>query len=892
MSSDGSLTDEPAGREYSRVFLAVVCLVAVVFASAVLPTLAVAGGVGGSGGSGSPFPIPSQAGSAGATGSAPGDGGLSGDAASGLGALNPPDSTAVGGDRTGDANGAGGDNPFQSQDAEIHFTASSSERVYWRTGSYDSYTGTGWSADSESSPYDGGIQSTAATGETVSYAVTLEQRAAALPTVWRPATVSRESVLVTEDRSIRSARPLPAGTQYTGTSVRPTEDPAVLRASGRDYPDSVASAYTSLPSETDERLGPFVADLTADDDNPYETARTIEQWLETEKAYSLNVSREPGDDIASEFVFEMDRGYCEYFATSMAAMLRSQDIPARYVVGYAPGQRTGEEEYTVRAMDAHAWVEVYFEDVGWVRFDPTPASERQQQEREALAERGIETTPTDGGEGTPPSDATPSGETETEQPTATERQAGSYTVSLNRTATPGAVVTVTVTRDDSPVEGAGVSFNGASVGRTDGDGTVVGTVPYTRRLDITVDPPPAQASVGHPADGRLFAVADPLPQQSSNTSFELETEATLNVSITPDGRLAVVATVEDVPLRAGAVAIDGERVGTTDDTGWAAVPIPAALDNATVTVRRGSVGGEATLTGLRTEVSPQAPLALPGTDATVNATLNGEPARNATVLVNGERVTTTGADGTATIALPLTSTATVTVVQHGQRSAATVDGLLLNLAIVVAVALGVLGGVVYGARRRGITLAVLAGWLRHLGQLAVGALVAVATTVDTLLVALWTRIRLTAAHIRALVIGRASPAALLTALRAWLRDRLAAARDAADSAVGGTEPSGQPDGADTDESRLTIRSAWRRFLACLSVGRHRTRTPGELATHAVEEDGIPPGAVATLRDEFRAVEYGQRDPSDRVAAVQRAIERIEAAVEEPDEPDERTEADR
>jgi hypothetical protein len=76
----------------------------------------------------------------------------------------------------------------------------------------------------------------------------------------------------------------------------------------------------------------------------------------------------------ANFLFERKHGHCEYFASSMAVMLRSLDIPSRMVTGFRGGEYndlTGQ--YVVRASDAHSWVEAYFPGSGWISFDPTPA---------------------------------------------------------------------------------------------------------------------------------------------------------------------------------------------------------------------------------------------------------------------------------------------------------------------------------------------------------------------------------------------------------------------------------------------------------------------------------------------------------------------------------------
>jgi len=905
VSDDSPFGDVSADRDYLRVLLTAVCVVAVVLAAATLPILSPAGAQSPAE---SLVPLP---------GESPFEGGSSpGGSGGGLGALNPGGQAQVGGD-------VGGDGAFTSQSTETHFTVRSAEPAYWRTAAYGNYTGTGWTGRARPRPYDGPIPTEGMADATVSYDVQLAKSASSLPTVWRPRTVSRDDVLVTQDRAITTERALPAGTTYSATSVTPPDDPAVLRASGREYPDHIVERYTGVPASTSARIGPFTDRLTADSESPYETATIIERWLEANKNYSLNVSQPPEDDVASEFVFEMDEGYCEYFATSMAVMLRSQDIPARYVVGYSTGERTGRSEYTVRGMNAHAWVEVYFEGVGWVKFDPTPGRERLASEQQAMqnasqsyrasesgspgenfsvgtptptppateaptdgegtgaagSDTGTETSEggSDGGDATDPSGGDGAGE-----------ESDAFAVELNRTATPGAAVTATVTRDGAPIEGAAVYFNGEPVGTTGPDGTVVGTVPYEERLTVSVSAPGGEPSLSVPAvprdAGRAFAVAGPRAQQSANETFELETEAAVSVTgeTVTGGEVTVTATVDDVPVRDAAVFRNDERVATTDRRGRAAVALPKEPGEVLLTVRRGSVRGNATveLERLAVSTSPTLPLALPGAGQTVNATMGGEPVANATVELGGTPVARTGATGTATVGLPLASGATFTVSKHGQTATTTVGGLFVNAALVGVPILALLVGSVAGARRRDLSPASVLALLGAAREAAVGALVALAGACDDALSRLRERLALTAAALRDLVAGRATPAELVAALRAWLRERAAAAEDAVGDVLGtgaGTDAAAA-DG--TPAARVTVREAWARFLGHVSIRRHWTRTPGEIAAHAIERDDLPPAAVRTVRDAFRAVEYGQRDAETRVEGVEEAIRTIEATVRE------------
>ena len=105
----------------------------------------------------------------------------------------------------------------------------------------------------------------------------------------------------------------------------------------------------------------------------YDVVRNTERWLQRELRYSERVPTRayplPG------FLFEDKVGYCQQFSGAMALMLRMNGIPARVAAGFAPGiYDQATKEYRVRDLDAHSWVEVYFDDIGWVPFDPTPSA--------------------------------------------------------------------------------------------------------------------------------------------------------------------------------------------------------------------------------------------------------------------------------------------------------------------------------------------------------------------------------------------------------------------------------------------------------------------------------------------------------------------------------------
>lgn len=106
---------------------------------------------------------------------------------------------------------------------------------------------------------------------------------------------------------------------------------------------------------------------------PMERALRIQSHLQRDFKYSLDGPEKPARDPLADFLFVRKEGYCEYFASAMAVMLRTQGIPARVATGFQTGYFNDVSGlYVVRASDAHAWVEAWFEDAGWTTFDPTP----------------------------------------------------------------------------------------------------------------------------------------------------------------------------------------------------------------------------------------------------------------------------------------------------------------------------------------------------------------------------------------------------------------------------------------------------------------------------------------------------------------------------------------
>jgi transglutaminase-like putative cysteine protease len=164
---------------------------------------------------------------------------------------------------------------------------------------------------------------------------------------------------------------------YTVVSAVPavTEEQLANVASWNEVqplPESM-NVHLQLPESVSERTVQLSRELTAESESLYGKASTLERYLR-QYEYDLDVGDPPADvtDIADYFLFDLQRGYCDYYATAFIVMARSVGIPARLATGFATGRWLPEENvWLVTEAEAHSWPEVYFPDYGWIAFEPT-----------------------------------------------------------------------------------------------------------------------------------------------------------------------------------------------------------------------------------------------------------------------------------------------------------------------------------------------------------------------------------------------------------------------------------------------------------------------------------------------------------------------------------------
>ncbi|MGM0904155.1 MAG: transglutaminase domain-containing protein [Bacillota bacterium] len=145
------------------------------------------------------------------------------------------------------------------------------------------------------------------------------------------------------------------------------------------FTNYIINNYTQLPEDLPASVRELALEITEGKENWFDKVDAVENYFQSNGFVydQVNVAvPEEGEDYVAQFLFETKRGYCDNFSTSMAVLLRTLDIPTRWVKGYTSGDYvrvldSGNRMYEVTNNHAHSWVEVYFPEVGWVPFEPT-----------------------------------------------------------------------------------------------------------------------------------------------------------------------------------------------------------------------------------------------------------------------------------------------------------------------------------------------------------------------------------------------------------------------------------------------------------------------------------------------------------------------------------------
>ncbi|MBA2948622.1 transglutaminase TgpA family protein [Streptomyces himalayensis] len=162
------------------------------------------------------------------------------------------------------------------------------------------------------------------------------------------------------------------GAQYDVKSliVQPTAEQLAVAPAP---PSDLKREFTRVPGSLPPVVAATARQVTRGGANDYERAVELQDWFAYEGGFTYDTQVQAGSGSAAIARFlKQKEGFCVHFSFAMAAMARTLGIPARVAVGFTPGSPETDDSMSVGLRDAHAWPELYFEGVGWTRFEPTP----------------------------------------------------------------------------------------------------------------------------------------------------------------------------------------------------------------------------------------------------------------------------------------------------------------------------------------------------------------------------------------------------------------------------------------------------------------------------------------------------------------------------------------
>ncbi len=257
---------------------------------------------------------------------------------------------------------------------------------HWRALSYNIYTGRGWALSEEREeelPANTPIELPPAAAQvelhqTVNWVLDdrITRYTLGLPRQFdQPTTVFWRGLT---DLS-RVQRAPDESSQYQLISQLATAVPDQLRQMGGGdsfaaaVPPIILARYTSLPESVPARVHELAQEVAGSQTTAYDQARALELFLR-QYPYSLDVELPPKDvDPVDFFLFDLQKGYCDYYASAMAVMARSLGLPARIAVGFLAQPADANGVQTIYQISGHSWAEIYFPEYGWIEFEPTAA---------------------------------------------------------------------------------------------------------------------------------------------------------------------------------------------------------------------------------------------------------------------------------------------------------------------------------------------------------------------------------------------------------------------------------------------------------------------------------------------------------------------------------------
>lgn len=258
--------------------------------------------------------------------------------------------------------------------------------AYWQEAVYTTFSGTTWSAaHGPAYPYDvgefahqffppdvGGFPTTTWTG---SFTI-LQDGGKSRIVVYTGTPVEMDSASSLTPGTVYPDRDQvnsPGYSYYNLTMQVPDINWLAVAAATSAPAPAVLAPDLQLPASLSPKVAALARSATQGARSPWQQAEDIKTYLDQHEHYSYDFKAAPSVDAVNQFLFVTHAGYCDQFSTAFIMMMRSLGVPARWVVGYAPGTwQPRYHDYLIRAVDAHSWAQIYVAPYGWIPIDPTP----------------------------------------------------------------------------------------------------------------------------------------------------------------------------------------------------------------------------------------------------------------------------------------------------------------------------------------------------------------------------------------------------------------------------------------------------------------------------------------------------------------------------------------
>ena len=259
-------------------------------------------------------------------------------------------------------------------DVEV-FRVSSDTESYWRLTVLPEFDGETWRVPESELEYIGDLAGRTPEGREIRQEIEVRALGGSfVPVAPEPTQASSpaDELRWSEALGALFARTeLAPGDRFEIVSRSPDHSAQELRAATTDDPPG--AGYTDLPSAAPAILAETAKAITADAGTDYDRLLMLQRWFQTEFEYSLEVQAGHGYS-AIEGLLRTRVGHSEHFASAFAVLARTLGAPSRVAVGFTPGELRPDGWYSVSNRHAHVWPEIWFNGLGWVPFEPTPAS--------------------------------------------------------------------------------------------------------------------------------------------------------------------------------------------------------------------------------------------------------------------------------------------------------------------------------------------------------------------------------------------------------------------------------------------------------------------------------------------------------------------------------------